>query len=97
MWSALGDPQRRAQTVLARKVAKRTATVTVRVHPGGVVTGRPVGTRMGKGKGKPVGHRRWVPRGGVTHLVVTPPGGLPGLAGLTPRSSGRVTVVPTRW
>ena len=35
--------------------------------------------------------------GGVTHRVRTHPGGVPALAGLTPRSSVKVKATPAGW
>lgn len=89
------DPQARAVTAFARKVTKKKAHWTTGFAPGGVVTAKPVGTRMGKGKGKPAGHRRWFPRGG--HLGILT-GRLPlRLSVLGRRTSSRVMVVPQRY
>jgi len=74
---------RAALVKTSRKIAKKVARVTVRVDPGPVVTSRPVGTRMGKGKGKPGGTRRWVPRG-TTLVGWSRPVGVAVLAGRSP-------------
>lgn len=90
--------QRRAAAAAARKFTKKTARVTLAGHPGGVVTGRSVGTRMGKGKGKPRDVRKWYPAGGVTHRVTTVGPELPrGVNLLGSRTSGRVTTLPAGW
>lgn len=88
--SALEDPQRGALVRAARRVTKRVGHLRVARSAGPVVTARPVGTRMGKGKGKPVGHRGWTPRGAALFEVT---GGSRGLTLLAGRSSGRVTRV----
>lgn len=83
--AGVADRARRGTTRTARRVAKR-AGLRVGGHPGAPVTARPVGTRMGKGKGKLAGHRRWTPRGDVLFEVATPAAarGLAVLAGRAP-------------
>jgi len=84
----LGDTQRGALVRTARKLAKKSVRVARTVGP--VRTARPVGTRMGKGKGKPAGHRGWTPRG-VTLFEVTAPAGVARRCGvLTKRSAARI-------
>ena len=75
-WSALAGPTRTALTRVATRAVRRAGRVTLRTHPGAPQTGRPVGTRMGKGKGKPRGWLRWLPRGGALFSLrgVRPPG-----------------------
>jgi len=95
VWSAMTDPQARAVAAFARKVTKKKAHWMTAFAPGGVTTAKPVGTRMGKGKGKAAGHRRWLARG--SHLGVLT-GRLPlRLSVLGGRTSSRVTVVPHRY
>jgi hypothetical protein len=91
---ALTGSERTAHVRTARRVTKRVGRVRVARSVGSVVTGRPVGTRMGKGKGKPVGHRGWTPAGATLLEVVGPSRGLAVLAG---RSSGRAVRVTVRW
>ena len=84
----LDDTQRGAVVRTARKLAKKSVRVARAAGP--VRTARPVGTRMGKGKGKPAGHRGWTPRG-VTLFEVTAPAGVARRCGvLTKRSAARI-------
>ena len=62
-WSALENPTRNALVKVARRTTRKTGSLTLGIHPGEVQTSRPLGTRMGKGKGRPAGCRRWTPRG----------------------------------
>lgn len=95
VWAAVEDPQRKAITSFARKTVKKQAHWTTRTGPGGVVTNKPVGTRMGKGKGKPQGHRTW-------WCIGTPVGVITGkfparLGVLYKRSSNKLVVTPTHY
>ena len=84
----LSDTQRGAIVRTSRKLAKKSIRVARSAGP--VRTARPVGTRRGKGKGKPAGHRGWTPAG-VTLFEVTAPTGVARRCGvLTKRSAARV-------
>jgi ribosomal protein L16/L10AE len=85
--AALEDPQRAALVKTARRLAKRISPCRVAAGRGPVRTARPNGTRMGKGKGKPAGHRGWTPRG----VTLFEGGRVPGWSVLTGRSAARVT------
>ena len=81
-WASLEDPQRTALVRLGRKLAKKKHHLRVVVHPGGVTTAKPVGTRMGGGKGRPRGRRTWLARGQPLFDLTGPVGFPPGRSGL---------------
>lgn len=87
--AATVETERSALTRAVRRFAKRAARVRVARSPGPVRTERPVGTRMGKGKGKPAGHRGWTPRGAVLFDLAGPRGVARRVALITKRSSTR--------
>ena len=90
-WTPLGGSTRAALLRVATRAVRRAGRVTLRTHPGETQTGRPVGTRMGKGKGKPRGHLRWFPRGApLVDLRGPRPPGWGVLPGRTPGGGGRV-------
>jgi len=95
-WTPLEGSTRRALISSARKTAKKMGTTRVAHPPGRVVTSRPVGTRMGKGKGKPLSTRGWLPRGSVFlsfRGLTPPPWGY--LSKRSPR--GTTLVKPIGW
>lgn len=58
--SRLLSGERSAWAKTVRKLVKKKANLQLNVHRNHVLTGRPVGIRMGKGKGKGRDHCCWV-------------------------------------
>ena len=86
-------PRRGATLKGARRLTKKAGRLTVVAGRGRPWSTKPVGTRMGKGKGKTADHRGWIPRGGAHLRWVGRPGRL---APLTRRCPG-VRITPLGW
>jgi len=95
-WTSLEGATRVSLIRTTRKLTKKLGTTTVMVHPGAPVTARPVGTRMGKGKGKVWTSRGWLTRG--AQLLHLRGGWLPGWGVLSKRTPrGVAQVLPRGW
>lgn len=103
MWAQhtiLRGNTRKSLVTQARKFTKKSGSLQVVPHPGKVVTSKPLGTRMGKGKGKPSGNTRgWLPEGGilVRFRGVNPTPKWNTLTKRTPRNSSVFVTLPNRW
>lgn len=89
-------PARAAFVKLARRLTRKVARLTVVAGPGRPWSTKPVGTRMGKGKGKPTGRVAWLPRGAALVEVVAHPTAAARLRPLT-RRDGRWRLISTWW
>ena len=95
-WTVLEGSTRKSLITQARKITKKLGVIKVQVHPGQVTTARPVGTRMGKGKGKPHSTRTWLCRGASLLLFRGPqPAGWSTLSKRSPR--GAAKLIPLGW
>lgn len=92
----LAQPTRAALVKLARRVTRKVAGLTVVAGPGRPWSTKPVGTRMGKGKGKTTARVGWLPRGGSALAVAASPTVAGRLRRIT-RRGGAWRVTPTWW
>lgn len=90
-WTVLTGQTRTSLIRTARKLTKKVGPAVVIVSPGLPTTLRPVGTRIGKGKGKIDSTRGWLPRGGTfLHHRGNFPGGWEVLRKRSPRGAARI-------
>lgn len=90
-WTVMEGSTRKSLIAQARKLTKKLGSTRVVIHPGKITTSRPVGTRMGKGKGKVHSTRGWLPAGGSLLLFRGPrPGGWSTLVKRSPRGAAQL-------
>lgn len=81
---------------LGRRLTRKVARLTVTAPVGRPWSTKPVGTRMGKGKGKTADRIGWLPQGATALMVVAHPVAAARLRPLT-RRDGRWRLISTWW